>query len=214
MKLVYIKDKYKEPYTLSSVIAEYAEVQHRTVKRLVTKHKESLETFGKVRFEISPSASGQNERNYMLNEQQATLLITFMRNTDKVIEFKKALVKAFYDMRAELMEFRKQRTLESIVHRELEEAINQWEHKNAHSFVHINNLIMKHITGYNVKQLKKIRGDTPSALDLLTSKELKKYRFAVLEVVPLLMYQWKYDEMKDFLEKKIALATTHPMSNC
>jgi len=38
----------------------------------------------------------------ILNEQQATLLITYLRNTEPVKEFKKNLVKAFFEMRDEL----------------------------------------------------------------------------------------------------------------
>lgn len=101
MQLVFIEDQ-QEPFTLSSVIAECAGVRWRTVKKLITVRKNDLEEFGEVRFQVAPSESGQQVRDYQLNEQQATLLITFMRNTAPVIRFKKALVKAFYDMRMEL----------------------------------------------------------------------------------------------------------------
>lgn len=101
MELVYMDGK-KEPYTLSSIIAECAEVKHRHLKILLNKHREDFESFGKVQFKISPSESGQNVRDYILNEQQATLLITYLRNTEPVKEFKKNLVKAFFEMREEL----------------------------------------------------------------------------------------------------------------
>ena len=44
----------------------------------------------------------QNREIAFLNEQQTTLLITFMTNTPKVVKFKIALVKAFYEMRQAL----------------------------------------------------------------------------------------------------------------
>lgn len=72
MELVYMDGK-KEPYTLSSIVAECAEVKHRHLKILLNKHREDFESFGKVQFKISPSESGQNVRDYILNEQQATL---------------------------------------------------------------------------------------------------------------------------------------------
>ena len=72
MELVYIDGK-KEPYTLSSIISECAQVHHRHVKNLLNKHKTDFEQFGKVHFKKSPSDSGQQVRNYILNEQQATL---------------------------------------------------------------------------------------------------------------------------------------------
>ena len=56
--------------------------------------------------------SGQNTKDYILNEQQATLLITFLKNTEQVANFKTNLVKAFFKMREELSKFRMQRTLE------------------------------------------------------------------------------------------------------
>ena len=73
MELVYMDGK-KEPYTLSSIVAECAEIKHRHLKVLLNKHQEDFESFGKVQFKISPSESGQNVRDYILNEQQATLL--------------------------------------------------------------------------------------------------------------------------------------------
>lgn len=111
MKLVYI-DGRKEPYTLSSIVADFADVKHRHLKILLNKHKEDFEQFGKVTFKISPSEAGQMVRDYILNEQQATLLITYLRNTKPVRAFKKELVKAFFEMRDEVAKFRLQRALE------------------------------------------------------------------------------------------------------
>lgn len=96
-----------EPYTTSEIIADVAGVQRRTINKLIQKHKADFEEFGKVRFEIAPlpgSRTGQNITVYHLNEQQATLLMTYVRNTETVRAFKKELVKQFYAMRALLME--------------------------------------------------------------------------------------------------------------
>ncbi|WP_441347883.1 Rha family transcriptional regulator, partial [Streptococcus suis] len=49
---------------------------------------------------------------YILNEHQATLLITFLKNTEQVANFKENLVKAFFELRQEVAEFRYQRALE------------------------------------------------------------------------------------------------------
>ncbi|MBS4461741.1 Rha family transcriptional regulator [Aerococcaceae bacterium zg-B36] len=88
MELAYISND-KEPYTLSSIIAECAEVKHKTVQQLIRKHKKELERFGVLRFQIAKplgNLGGRPTKDYHLNEQQATLLITFMRNTEPVIE--------------------------------------------------------------------------------------------------------------------------------
>lgn len=52
MELVYI-DGAKEPHTLSSIVSECAQVQHRHVKNLLNKHKSDFEQFGKVHFKKS-----------------------------------------------------------------------------------------------------------------------------------------------------------------
>lgn len=95
----------QEPYTTSEVIAEAAGMNRRTVNRLIQAHKADLEEFGILRFEIAEiKGRGQPERRYRLNEQQATLLMTYARNTETVRAFKKELVKQFYAMRSLLLE--------------------------------------------------------------------------------------------------------------
>lgn len=132
MELVYMDGK-KNPYTLSSIVAECAEIKHRHLKILLNKHREDFERFGKVTFKISPSESGQNVRDYILNEQQATLLITYLRNTEPVRNFKTNLVKAFFEMRDELAKFKLQRALEKPKRKTLHDSIKNWEQKPKHA---------------------------------------------------------------------------------
>ena len=89
-----------EPYTTSEIIATNTNNQHESIKRLIRKHQLRLEQFGKVGFEIQPLPSGQKAKVYKLNEQQATLLITFLDNSEIVANFKTLLVKQFYERRA------------------------------------------------------------------------------------------------------------------
>ncbi|HEM6541247.1 TPA: Rha family transcriptional regulator, partial [Streptococcus suis] len=126
MELVYLDGK-KEPYTLSSIVAECAEVQHHTVTRIIRKNLERFERFGKVGFKIQAMESGQQSKDYILNEQQATLLITFLKNTEQVANFKENLVKAFFEMRDEVAQFRYQRALEKPKRKALHEAIETWQ---------------------------------------------------------------------------------------
>lgn len=96
-----------EPYTTSEVIADVAGMNRRTVNKLIKTYEKDLKELGKVRFEIAPlqgSRTGQNITVYHLNEQQATLLMTYARNTETVRAFKKELVKQFYAMRSLLLE--------------------------------------------------------------------------------------------------------------
>ena len=81
MNLVYMDGK-KEPYTTSEIIAECAGVQHHTVTRLLRNHKERFTAFGFYGFEIHKlDGKGRPKKVYRLNEQQATLLITYLENT-------------------------------------------------------------------------------------------------------------------------------------
>ena len=63
----------------------------------------SLEKFGTCRFEIYKTKGRPLEFAY-LNEQQTTLLITFMRNSEIVVNFKVRLVEEFYKMKNVLSE--------------------------------------------------------------------------------------------------------------
>lgn len=87
----------------SETIAQGAQLQHKNTLELISKHHLSLERFAPVAFETRPLPNGGNPiRVALLNEQQATLLMTFMRNTERVIEFKVELVQAFYEMANQL----------------------------------------------------------------------------------------------------------------
>lgn len=92
------------PKTTTLQIALGLGVQHKSVIQLVRSYKSDFSEFGLVTFEMRPRLKGQHgggDMQYVtLNEQQATLLLTYMRNSPKVREFKKALVRAFFEARA------------------------------------------------------------------------------------------------------------------
>lgn len=85
----------------SQAVAEGSGVQHKNVLEMIDANLPDFEEFGGVAFETRPfeTAGGtQSRRVALLNEQQATLLMTFQRNMEQVRSFKKALVKAFFEM--------------------------------------------------------------------------------------------------------------------
>ena len=87
--------------TSSLAIAEGTQNEHRAVLQLARTYLADLEEFGGVAFEMRPfeTAGGVQKREVaILNEQQSTLLLTYMRNSDIVRQFKKALVKAFWEL--------------------------------------------------------------------------------------------------------------------
>lgn len=99
-ELVYLKNNV--PFTDSLTIAEAVGIQHKSVVRTIGKKIKLLEAFGTIRFSDLKSTNpkgGRPTRNYLLNEPQATLLITFLDNNEKVDKFKQELVKQFYVMK-------------------------------------------------------------------------------------------------------------------
>lgn len=94
-----------EAVTTSIAIADGTEVQHKNVLDLVRSNVADLGEFGRVAFETRPfeTAGGVQTREIaVLNEPQSALLITYMRNNDRVRDFKKRLIAAFFELRARL----------------------------------------------------------------------------------------------------------------
>lgn len=95
---------YKDDaFTNSLIISKGAGVDHRSTYLLVEKYKAELEEFGRVSFQMIPLETNggiQKVKVYRLNEEQATFLISLMKNTRPVVEFKKELVKQFYQMKS------------------------------------------------------------------------------------------------------------------
>lgn len=200
MNLVYLDGK-KEPYTTSEIIAECAELKHDTVQSLIRNHKDDLEVFGFYGFQIRKlSGRGRPRKIYHLNEQQATLLITYLDNTKPVREFKVALVKAFFEMRDELSKFREQRALEKPTHKTLNEAISKWDNAPKMAFPTVNNLLLKLSTGKNKVKLTEDRGGK-TGLDCLTSVELAKYQAYEKAVIPLIELNMEYGVIRDTLKQ-------------
>lgn len=99
-----VEVKENDVFTNSKVIAEGTNNKHHSMTAIIQKYESDFAEFGKVRFKIEPLESGQKEKVYLLNEEQATLLMTYLRNNEVVRKFKKNLVQQFYKMRRFLIE--------------------------------------------------------------------------------------------------------------
>lgn len=207
--LVFIEpvNKKMEPYTTDEIIAECAGVKLPTVQRLIREKKERLEAFGVLRFEIRKpmfgSIGGRPIKTYHLNEQQATLLITFLRNTEAVTQFKVELVRQFFEMRSEL-EARKQFRAEGKPIRraftDVIKASGENERMHGHAYKVYTDMIYKSVTGKTAKQLKKERNAPGmSAADLLESKELVLYKRKEAAAAALLENGFVFEEIKSIL---------------
>lgn len=95
-----------EVFTTSLIIAEKTNNSVHSVRELIKTYKSDLEEFGVLSFEMRKpsknSKGGRPQEIYYLNEQQTTLLLAFMRNSEIVVDFKKKLVKEFYRMKKTL----------------------------------------------------------------------------------------------------------------
>lgn len=100
--LVFYEAKKKDVFTTSKDIAEGAGVQHGSIQHLINKNRCDFEEFGNLEltdFKCVNPKGGRPEKIYSLNEQQATLLLTYLKNTEPVREFKKNLVRQFFNLK-------------------------------------------------------------------------------------------------------------------
>jgi len=198
MELIYMDGK-KEPYTTSKIIAECAEVTHHTIHELLRKHKADFESYGIIAFKMRKlDGRGRPMKIYRLNEQQATLLITYLKNTEPVRAFKKALVKAFFEMRDELTQFKLQRALEKPKRKTLHDSIESWKEAPKHAHSTMNNLLLKAVTDRNAKQLMAERGGY-NGIDSLTSEELEQYQAFEDMVIAMIGLNMSYQEIKSLV---------------
>ena len=192
-----------EPYTTPEIIANNTGNNLDNVNRLIRNKKSSLERFGVLGFEIRKppknSKGGRPRKIYHLNEQQATLLITFLDNTPQVELFKVALVKQFYEMRDELNRRNLNRAIEKPIKKTLNDCIKDWKYTNKHAYSNINRLLIKVATGMSIQELKKSRGDAKIALDLLTSQEQEKYKELENKVIAYINADFDYSLIKALL---------------
>lgn len=120
MSLVEIK-KY-DLVTYSDLIASGVKKSHDSIIKLIDRNIEDLKEFGTIGFEIRKSG-GKPVRVAILNEEQTTLLITYMRNNDVVRAFKKRLVSEFFKMRSVLAGKKLDRNTSRLEYKPMTDAI-------------------------------------------------------------------------------------------
>ena len=91
-----------EPRIDTRLLAQQLHNEHHNTLAQVTKYQMDFELLGKVLFQTEPlpdSRTGQKEKFAVLTEDQAYLLLTYSRNTQRVRGLKVKLVKAFSEAR-------------------------------------------------------------------------------------------------------------------
>lgn len=206
--LVFLEAGDDEPFTTDEIIASCAQVQRKVVSNLIRRYKTDLENFGVLRFKnAKPTAGsdgGRPQKLYHLNEQQATLLITYLRNTEPVKAFKKALVREFYAMRAEIARFKALRTEGKPQRRSLTDMIRDNPNHSKRDYKLYTDLAYKAAFGKTAAQIKKDRapGSDRRTLDLLTADELEAYQKQEAAIAGLYAVGIDYETMKAVFLRK------------
>ena len=91
MKFDIVTAEKGQPVTNSLAIAQGLDIQHKNVIAMVRKHIKRFEQFGLVAFETRARLAGQwgggAVEVAILNEPQASLLLTMQRNTERFMDF-------------------------------------------------------------------------------------------------------------------------------
>ncbi|NLB82492.1 MAG: Phage regulatory protein Rha (Phage_pRha) [Firmicutes bacterium ADurb.Bin193] len=210
-ELVFLSNKSINavPLTTSKVIADFTGIGHKKIKAAINKHKKAFESFGLLVPYESESTGGRPEESIYLNEQQATLLITFLKNTEAVVNFKVALVKAFYKMRKELTERLIAKQELKPVQKTLAEVIDTKIPDSPHkkfAFKQFTDLAYKNALGRTAAQLRKERGANSRAIasDFLSTGELNQVRIAENHIIALIDMGYIYHEIKALTAKSKA----------
>jgi phage regulator Rha-like protein len=99
-----LTEKKHEARVSSLLLAENLGITHAAILKTIDKHFEILKSHGQLRFEIgviSKKGAGQKTRTALLNESQSYFVLTLSKNTNRVVELKSNLVKAFDRFRRE-----------------------------------------------------------------------------------------------------------------
>lgn len=197
--LVFVHGLNEEPYTTDKIIAENSGNDLDSVRRLARSHKQDFEEFGFFGFEIRKlSGRGRPEKIYHFNEQQATLLITYLDNTPQVNQFKKSLVREFYRMKKELTTRQINRAIEKPQRKTLMDAVKSWPNSNQWSYRNMTQILLKRATGLTANQIKQQR-HVNNSLDGLTVKEQERYKQLENIAIGLVSLNKTWDEVKGVL---------------
>jgi phage regulator Rha-like protein len=220
MNLVEIK---KDKAVVSSrIIAEGFEKHHKSIVHMLIEYAEDFERFGKLINTEKNKGRGKPEQTWWLNEDQALLMGTYLRNSPKAREFKVKLVEEFSRIRSELANIKARQSNPEWVAKREAGKIDRKESTNA-----IKKLVeyatsqgsknAKHyyslITNMEHKALFYFEGKYKNIRDLLSGQELARVQVADMLVVKKIneciekemYYKEIYQEVKAEIESFVAL---------
>ena len=194
------------PFTTSKVVSEVTGVSHRYIKKQIAQRKSELERFGLLVAHETESTGGRPEEITRLNEQQATVLITFLKNTPVVVAFKVELVRQFYLMREELLRRSTNRIALKPIRREMTDIIqtvdsSEWAYKK------YTDLAYKAVTGKIACKLREERGapKKAAAIEYMTADEIHAVTEMTYKIGVLLEMGMDYQQVKALLVNRLII---------
>ncbi|EAI9356999.1 phage regulatory protein [Campylobacter coli] len=187
-------------------ISTISKVDINSIQRLIRNYKQDLECFGELGFELQKIAK-TNKKIYYLNEQQATLLLTYMKNSESVRNAKKVLVFAFYQMKEKLKNLEQEQ--EKARFKTLSDENLRLNSLNHHQKIGYKSQLKQQKEKYENK-IKALQYDLEHKKELsfkrkLSQKELLELRKILARDYGMLCFkEWEFE----FLAEKIALEST------
>ncbi|EJV0969344.1 phage regulatory protein [Campylobacter coli] len=187
-------------------ISTISKVDINSIQRLIRNYKQDLECFGELGFELQKIAK-TNKKIYYLNEQQATLLLTYMKNSESVRNAKKVLVFAFYQMKEKLRSLEQEQ--EKARFKTLSDENLRLNSLNHHQKIGYKSQLAQQKEHYENK-IKALKYDLEHKKELSFKRKLSKEELLELRKILardygiLCIKEWEFE----FLAEKIALEST------
>ncbi len=160
--------KNETPVVSHYIISEKTWIDKSSIQSLIRQHSWDLEDFWALGFEIRVLPAWPwtaRAKEYFLNEQQATLLMTYLRNNEIVREFKKNLVKAFFELRNN----QQQPALPSVEKLNAEQTIDLLDHIWVDGMIKLITTTLK--SGLIYRAMHKVWQDKQIQLEELVKKQ-------------------------------------------
>ncbi|ENF4668643.1 Rha family transcriptional regulator [Campylobacter coli] len=187
-------------------ISTISKVDINSIQKLIRNYKQDLECFGELGFELQKIAK-TNKKIYFLNEQQATLLLTYMKNSESVRNAKKVLVFAFYQMKEKLRSLEQEQ--EKARFKSLSDENQRLNSLNHHQKIGYKSQLAQQKEKYENK-IKALQYDLENKKELSLKRKLSKEELLELRKILARDYgmicikEWEFE----FLAEKIALEST------
>ena len=217
-EIVFLTSNIKEPFTTSDVIAECTGIESRKIKVTIRKYENEFKQFGKIEIVSAPYQAespkmGRPSEAYKLNEQQATFLMTLLKNTPVVVQFKQRLVQEFFRMRQELQAVKIAKAELKPIRLDMTDSIKALPESPHKGFKYSQYTDLAYLVaiGQTARVIRKQRGakKDATASDYLTAKELDAVADVSNRIAVFIDAGLGYTEIKPLLMKRKSINTAY-----